>query len=328
LAFHQCALEKAKTFTPPRTPSGKPDLQGYWRPAIAQAFSNEGVSGSEPLVGSLVMPWEKAPPMIVDPPDRKIPYQPWAVPIGRIGVNHNTYIDPRTACGSGGVPRVVLQDPNQILQPVGDQYVLWLFEDHHVQREIAMDGRPPLGGNIKVTNGDSRGRWDGNTLVIDVNNLNGYNWLDDSGNFYTDSAHLVERLTLIDPDTIHYEVRLEDPKVHVRGRWCGPRAREGTGVRAPRRDAPRSRRNAPSRSRRPCYFEILARALAISPEPEADRTRPEEAAAVGERHVRAVGRRRSVLGAVLDDHLAANRKSTFRRPRRTAHSARPPRWTS
>ena len=97
LAFHQCALEKARTFTPPRTPSGKPDLQGYWRPRLAQAFSGEGVSGSEPLVGSLVMPWEIAPPMIVDPPDRKIPYQPWAVPIGRIGVNFYKYIDPRTA---------------------------------------------------------------------------------------------------------------------------------------------------------------------------------------------------------------------------------------
>ena len=216
LAFHQCALEKARTFNPPRTPSGKPDLQGYWRPAIAQAFSNEGVSGSEPLVGSLVMPWEIAPPMIVDPPDRKIPYQPWAIPIGRIGVNHYKYLDPRTACGSAGVPRVVLQDPNQILQPVGDQYVLWLFEDHHVQREIAMDGRPPLGANIKITNGDSRGRWDGNTLVIDVNNLNGYNWLDDSGNFYSDAAHLVERVTMIDRDTIHYEVTLEDPKVYTR----------------------------------------------------------------------------------------------------------------
>ena len=141
-AFHTCALEKAKTFNPPRTPSGKPDLQGYWRAQLSQAFSVEGVSGNEPLVGSLVMPWENAPPMIVDPPDRKIPYQPWAVPIGRIGVNHNKYIDPRTACGSGGVPRLALQDPNQILQPAGDQYVLWLFEDHHVQRVIAMDGRP------------------------------------------------------------------------------------------------------------------------------------------------------------------------------------------
>ena len=216
LAFHRCALEKARTFRPPRTPSGKPDLQGYWRPQLAQAFSNEGVSGSEPLVGSRVMPWEIAPPMIVDPPDRKIPYQPWAVPIGRIGVNHDKYIDPRTACGPGGVPRLALQDANQILQPSGDQYVLWLFEDHHVQRAIAMDGRPPLGGNIKLTVGDSRGRWDGNTLVIDVNNLNGYNWLDDSGNFYTDAAHLVERLTMIDRDTIHFEVRLEDPKVYTR----------------------------------------------------------------------------------------------------------------
>jgi hypothetical protein len=216
LAFHQCALQKARTFNPPKTPSGKPDLQGYWRPRLAQAFSNEGVSGSEPLVGSLVMPWEIAPPMIVDPPDRKIPYQPWAVPIGRIGVNHDKYVDPRTACGSGGVPRLVLQDPNQILQPAGDQFVLWLFEDHHNQRVIALDGRPPLAGNIKVTNGDSRGRWDGNTLVIDVSNLNGYNWTDDSGNFYTDAAHLVERLTLIDRDTIHYQVTLEDPKAYTR----------------------------------------------------------------------------------------------------------------
>jgi hypothetical protein len=72
-AFHTCALEKAKTFNPPKTPSGKPDLQGYWRGQLSQAFSVEGVTGNEPLVGSRVMPWEVAPAMIVDPPDRKIP---------------------------------------------------------------------------------------------------------------------------------------------------------------------------------------------------------------------------------------------------------------
>lgn len=215
-AFHKCALEKAKTFSPPRTPSGKPDLQGYWRSRLAQPFSVEGVSGSEPLVGSLVMPWAVAPAMIVDPPDRKIPYQPWAVEVGRIGLNHHKYIDPRTACGSGGVPRLALQDANQILQPWGDDYVLWLFEDHHVYRAIAMDGRPPLGANIKVPNGDSRGRWEGNTLVIDVTNVNGYTWFDDSGNFYTDTAHLVERLTMVDRDTIHYEVTVEDAKAYTR----------------------------------------------------------------------------------------------------------------
>jgi hypothetical protein len=215
-AFHRCAIEKAKTFNPPRTPSGKPDLHGYWRSRLAQAFSVEGVSGSEPLVGSLVMPWTVAPAMVVDPPDGKIPYQPWAVTVGRIGQNYEKYIDPRTACGSGGVPRLALQDANQILQPAGDDFVLWLFEDHHVYRSIAMDGRPPLATAIKVTNGDSRGRWEGNTLVIDVTNLNGHTWFDDAGNFYTDAAHLIERLTLIDRDTIHYAVTVQDPKVYTR----------------------------------------------------------------------------------------------------------------
>ena len=215
-AFHTCAVAKAKTFTPPRTRSGKPDLHGYWRGQLAQSFSVEGVSGNEPLVGSSVMPWEISPPMIVDPPDRKIPYQAWAVPIGRIGVNYHQYVDPRTTCGSGGVPRLALQDASQILQPDGDQFVVWLHEDHHVQRVIAMDGRPPLGTDVKLTNGDSRGRWDGNTFVIDSANFNGYNWFDDSGNFYTDTAHIVERLTMIDADTIHYEVRVEDAKVYTR----------------------------------------------------------------------------------------------------------------
>jgi hypothetical protein len=216
LAFHTCALVKGKTFDPPRTSTGKPNLQGYYRSRLAQSFSVEGVSGSEPLVGNLVMPWTVAPAMIVDPPDRKIPYQPWAASIGRIGENYAKYIDPRTACGSGGVPRLALQDANQILQPSPDDYVLWLFEDHHVHRVIPMDGRPRLGDAIKMATGDSRGRWEGNTLVIDVTNLNGYTWLDDSGNFYTNTAHLVERLTLIDPDTIHYEVTVEDPKTYTR----------------------------------------------------------------------------------------------------------------
>ncbi len=78
LAFHLCALDKAKTFNPPRTPSGKPNLQGHYRARLAQSYSFEGVSGSEPQFGAKIMPWSLSPPMIVDPPDRKIPYQPWA----------------------------------------------------------------------------------------------------------------------------------------------------------------------------------------------------------------------------------------------------------
>ena len=72
------------------------------------------------------------------------------------------------------------------------------------------------GKNIKTFHGDAVGRWEGNTFVIDVTNLNGYTWFDDSGNFHTDAAHLVERLTMIDTDTIHYEMTFEDPKAYTR----------------------------------------------------------------------------------------------------------------
>ena len=215
-AFHTCALDKAKTFNPPRTPDGKADMQGYWRTLLTTPFSVEEISETEPLTRNPIMPWTIGPGMIVDPPDRKIPYQPWAAEIGRKGRNHQKYIDPRTACGSGGVPRLALQDATQLLQPWGGDYVVWLFEDHHVYRIITTDGRPHVGENIRLWNGDSLGRWEGNTLVVDVTNVNGYTWLDDAGNFYTDAAHLVERLTMVDPDTIHYEVTIEDPKVYTR----------------------------------------------------------------------------------------------------------------
>jgi hypothetical protein len=216
LAFHRCALEKAKTFVPPRTPGGRPDLQGYWRSWLTQAFSVEGVPEDEPMIKDPIMPWEAAPPEVVEPADRKIPYQPWAAQIGRRGVNFHKYVDPRTTCSTGGIPRLALQDANQILQPPTDDYVLWHHEDHHVYRVIVMGQRPPVGAAIKTWNGLSRGRWDGNTLVIETTNLNGYTWIDDAGNFYTDAARIVERLTLIDPDTIHYDVTIEDPKAYTR----------------------------------------------------------------------------------------------------------------
>ena len=217
LAFHTCALQKARTFNPPRLPSGRPNLQGLWRgDALTQAFSVEGVASDDPLVKDPIMPWEAAPPEVIDPPDRKIPYQPWAAAIGRRGVNFHKYLDPRTSCSTGGIPRLALQDASQIVQPPTDDYVLWHHDDHHVYRVIAMGDRPPVSAAIKTWNGLSRGRWEGNTLVIDTTNLNGYTWIDDSGNFYTDAAHLVERLTMVDANTIDYEVTFEDPKAYTR----------------------------------------------------------------------------------------------------------------
>ena len=159
---------------------------------------------------------------------------------------------PAHGVGSRGGPRLALQDANQILQPWGDNHVVWLFEDHHVNRIITMDARPAVGENIKLWNGYSRGRWEGKTLVIEVTNLNGYTWFDDSGNFYTDAAHLVERLTMVDPDTIHYEVTIEDSKAYTRpwklvGPSCG---RRNLGLSCSKRRAGRGNATCPVFARR------------------------------------------------------------------------------
>jgi len=217
LAFYKCALEKAKTFKPPRTPDGRPDMQGYWRDRLTHGMSVEGVSKDDPDSRNAVQAATVGPGMIVDPPDRKIPYLPWAAAIGRKGENLKTYVDPHGRCGLHGPPRNVEVSPiYQLLQPVGEPYLVWLLEEIHEYRIIPTNGRPHIGKDIKLWGGDAVGRWEGDTLAVDVTNLNGYTWLDDAGNFHTDAAHMVERWTMIDPDTIHYRVTIEDPKAYTR----------------------------------------------------------------------------------------------------------------
>src|SRR3984893_12506728 len=64
--------------------------------------------------------------------------------------------------------------------------------------------------------GDSRGHWEGDTLVVDVRNFNDQTWFDQAGNFHSDALHVVERYALTDPDHINYEATIEDPKVFTR----------------------------------------------------------------------------------------------------------------
>ena len=76
------------------------------------------------------------------------------------------------------------------------------------------NGHPP--GHIDWWLGDSRGRWDGETFVVDSVDFNDETWFDRAGNFHSDELHVVERFTLTDPDHIAYEVTIEDPKVFTR----------------------------------------------------------------------------------------------------------------
>lgn len=213
--FHACAVEKEKAFEPPRTPDGTPDFQGYWRGRGTNSNrSVERVTPDNPMTRDPIEPWQTSEGMLIDPPDRMLPYQPWAAKIGRMGENYHHYIDPRTSCGTAGVPRS-LTDRTLILQAPGARSITFLFEDQMGSRIVPTDGRPHIGRDLKLTNGDAVGHWEGKTLVIEVTNLNGYTWLDDSANTYSNEAKVTERLTMIDKDTIHATATIEDPKAYT-----------------------------------------------------------------------------------------------------------------
>jgi hypothetical protein len=193
-----------------RMPDGKPNLEGYW---ITQG--NGAPYGVEEHQGGFgAFP---GPSIVIDPPDGKIPYQGWARAKQQDNQLHHMYEEPEAHCSQSGVPHQVwTQFGFQILQPRG--YVVMLWEFMHGNRVIAMDGRPHIDAKIKLTQGDSVGHWEGDTLVIDTTSLNDKTWFDAAGNFHSDAEHVVERFTPVDSDTIDYKATIEDPKVYYR-KW-------------------------------------------------------------------------------------------------------------
>jgi hypothetical protein len=193
-----------KTFNPPRTADARADMQGYWERAFTSQDIEEHTAGFGIQAG---------PSLVIDTPDRKIPYQPWALEFRKHIVDR--FISPLASCLPPGVPRhVIAPAAHQIVQMPG--FVMHLLEYSHSYRIIPTTGAPHVGSAVKLWQGNSRGRWESNTLVVDLTNTNGLAWLDNAGNFSSDALHVVERFTLIDRDTIHYEARLEDPRVYTR----------------------------------------------------------------------------------------------------------------
>jgi hypothetical protein len=101
--------------------------------------------------------------------------------------------------------------PFQIFQAADT--VTMLFEYVHATRFIYTNGTAHPAGHIDWWMGDSRGRWEGDTLVVDDVDFNEDTWFDRAGNFHSDALHLVERFTPVDRDHITYELTVEDPKV-------------------------------------------------------------------------------------------------------------------
>ena len=164
---------------------------------------------------------------MVDPPGGKIPYQPWAAAKAMdILDNHQNpkpaQLDPQARCWLVGAARGVLRGV-QLIQTPGQILVANGFA--HTYRVIYLDGSPHPPESLKLFMGDSRGRWEGNTLVVDVANNNNLTWFDVVGSFHSDALHLVERFTIVDANTMNYEVTIEDPKVYTRPWKMGWRLR-------------------------------------------------------------------------------------------------------
>lgn len=201
---------------------GQPDIQGFWEAEPgAVAFTHNIETGLDPNHHKMAGFNFKERSLVVDPPDGKIPYQPWAAAKRKAyyDVRENpptpADFDPVAQCFLTGVPRMHYQPGGfQIVQVPGSVFFLAEFE--HAYRIVPLDGRPHISNSIRLWMGDSRGRWEGNTLIVDVTNRNGRTWFDWSGNFQSDTLHMVERWTFVDKDTIRYEATLEDPNVYTK----------------------------------------------------------------------------------------------------------------
>jgi hypothetical protein len=264
---------RSKSWTPPRTAWGDPDLQGIWNNATSTPLQRpDAASGKQLLTDEeaaqfaeelafgltrdrrdggaeidvnraynehwmdpkrLQITADKRTSLIIDPPDGRIPPLVALTPerekrrvalaeaVRRFNAGlPNSYLD-------GGMPMrciirtdrppylpIIYNNTFQVYQSPG--YVVIHVEMIHSARVIPVDGRPHIGKTLRQWLGDSRGRWDGNTLVVETTNFRP----DDGvvyGNADPETFRIVERFTRVDANSINYTFTVEDPRT-----WTKP----------------------------------------------------------------------------------------------------------
>jgi hypothetical protein len=248
------ALIQAQHGTSPRTPWGEPDLQGYWpsvamlgvpleRPASLgekatltdEEFARlpaqrRTPNANDAFFGESRDHWrdygkpQRQTSLIVDPPNGRFPpltpdgaKRTAAIPNEARGpLNGPDNVSPAARCISRGAFGSMLpignSSGNQILQAPG--VVVIRNEMIHEARVIQVDGRPHVGKTILSYMGDSRGRWDGSTLVVETTNFNETGGVNRA---FSRGARMTERFTRIDARTLRYEVTVDDPQT-----WTKP----------------------------------------------------------------------------------------------------------
>ncbi len=221
-------------WTPRYTPDGQPDLQGTWvnfdsTPFEADAAPRQQTGVNPPAHwadhDSPMSPQRRS--MVVDPPSGRVPVQKWAEDKRDYDLAHlEDHYRHETAwvrCITRGVPGGMFpagyNNGYEIVQIPG--YVVIVYEMIHATRIIPLDGRPHVGANIRMWDGDPRGRWEGNTLVVETTNFNALGSIATSaatgrirGIPHSEELHVVERFTRVSEDVIDYSVTITDPKVY------------------------------------------------------------------------------------------------------------------
>jgi len=189
----------------PRTADGKPNLNGIWQVLNTAAWDIQDHTGQLGI-----------PPGQGVVENNEIPYQPQALTKKRENYSKRMTADPTESnCFLPGLPRATYMPyPFEVVQT--PNYIAIRYEFAHALRTIPVIGSKHPEGIPPTWMGDSRGRWEGDTLVVDVTNFNDETWFDHAGNFHSDALHVVERYTMTNADHILYEATIEDPKVFTR----------------------------------------------------------------------------------------------------------------
>jgi hypothetical protein len=215
------AKPAAKPWPPQKLSDGQPDVQGIWAAVNGGSTSlTNPISGGEDFDRRVTGENIRRPSRVIDPPDGLLPYQPWAA--ARQKRQESDYerptrpehIDTQHRCLISGIPRLYTIVPSfRIIQIPGS--VVFVWDEYHAYRVIPLDGRPHIASNVKLWMGDARGHWEGNTLVVDTTNMRGAR-LTYIGDFYSENAHVTERMTFVDADNMTYQATVDDPTVFTR----------------------------------------------------------------------------------------------------------------
>jgi hypothetical protein len=205
------ASGQAPAYRAPRTGDGKPNLNGIWQALNSAHWDIEAHAAAPGLI--LALGASNAVPGGAGVVEGEIPYKPEALAKKKENAANRLKLDPEIKCYLPGVPRATYMPyPFQIIQ--SQKHIMILHEFASAVRTIYMDDHKEAPADSWM--GWSNGRWEGETLVVDTTGFLDSTWFDRAGNHHSDALHVIERFTARSPDTMMYEVTIEDPNVFTR----------------------------------------------------------------------------------------------------------------